>query len=92
MKKALVMCRTGMGSSMILVTKLRNIIKDNNFPLSIEHDIATGSFGHNADVIITMADLIDDFKDSGAYVIGVKDIMDVEFLTNELRKYFEGFQ
>ena len=39
-------------------------------------------------MIVTMEDLIDEFKDSKAYVIGVKDIMDMEFLEKELDKYF----
>lgn len=90
MKKALVMCRTGMGSSMILVTKLKKVIAENAFPLTIEHDVASGAYGHNADLIITMSDLIDEFKDSGVYVIGIKDIMDTDYMKKELEKYFES--
>ena len=45
--------------------------------------------GHHPDVIITMSDLVDEFKDSGCYVIGIKDIMDEEYMTNELKKFFE---
>lgn len=41
------------------------------------------------DIIITMEDLIEEFKNSKAYVIGVKDIMDMNFLEGELNKYFE---
>ena len=40
------------------------------------------------DIIITMEDLIDEFKGSSAYVIGVKDITDTEFMEQELDKYF----
>ena len=43
----------------------------------------------NVDIIITMEDLIEEFKNSKAYVIGVKDIMDMNFLEGELNKYFE---
>lgn len=35
-----------------------------------------------------MEDLIDEFKGSDAYIIGVKDIMDVDFIESELNKYF----
>ena len=31
----------------------------------------------------------DEFKDSGCYVIGIKDIMDVDYMTQELKKFFE---
>ena len=80
MKKGLVMCRTGMGSSLMLKIKLEKIIEENNFPLELEH---------HPDVIITMSDLVDEFKDSGCYVIGIKDIMDTDYMTQELKKFFE---
>lgn len=87
MKKALVMCRTGMGSSMILCIKLRKLIDDNNFPIEVEHDVASGFQGHDCDLIITMEDLVDDFKDTGIYTIGIKDIMDTKHMEEELKKY-----
>ena len=89
MKKGLVMCRTGMGSSLMLKIKLERIIQQNNFPLELEHDVLSGALGHQPDVIITMSDLVDEFKDSGCYVIGIKDIMDVDYMTQELKKFFE---
>ena len=59
------------------------------YPLDVTHDAFSGFAGQqNVDVIVTMEDLIDEFKDSKAYVIGVKDIMDMEFLEKELDKYF----
>lgn len=45
MKKGLVMCRTGMGSSMMLCIKLNKIIAKNNFPLELEHDVFSGIAG-----------------------------------------------
>ena len=89
MKKGLVMCRTGMGSSLMLKIKLQKIIDENNFPLELEHDVLSGALSHQPDVIITMSDLVDEFKDSGCYVIGIKDIMDVNYMTQELKKFFE---
>lgn len=89
MKKGLVMCRTGMGSSMMLCIKLRKVIQENNLPMEVEHDVIMGAGGHNADVIITMADLVDEFKNSGVPVIGIRDIMDTDYMERELRKLFE---
>ena len=89
-KKALIMCRTGMGSSMMLKIKVDKLIDKNKYPLDVTHDAFSGFAGQqNVDIIITMEDLIDEFKDSSAYVIGVKDIMDVDYLERELNKYFE---
>ena len=90
-KKALIMCRTGMGSSMMLKIKVDKLIDKNKYPLDVTHDAFSGFAGQqNVDIIITMEDLIDEFKDSTAYVIGVKDIMDVDYLERELNKYFES--
>lgn len=91
MKKALIMCRTGMGSSMMLKIKVDKLIDKNHYPLDVTHDAFSGFAGQqNVDIIITMEDLIDEFKGSSAYVIGVKDIMDINYLENELNKYFEN--
>ena len=90
-KKALIMCRTGMGSSMMLKIKVDKLIDKNKYPLDVTHDAFSGFAGQqNVDIIITMEDLIDEFKDSSAYVIGAKDIMDVDYLERELNKYFES--
>ena len=88
-KTALIMCRTGMGSSLMLKIKVDKLIMKNNFPLDVTHDAFSGVAGQQkTDIIITMDDLVDEFKGSSAYVIGVKDIMDVDYIESELKKYF----
>lgn len=88
-KKCLIMCRTGMGSSMMLKIKVEKLIDKKGYPMDVTHDAFRGFAGQqNVDIIITMEDLIDEFKGSSAYVIGVKDITDTEFMEQELDKYF----
>ncbi len=88
-KKCLIMCRTGMGSSMMLKIKVEKLIDKKGYPMDVTHDAFSGFAGQqNVDIIITMEDLIDEFKGSSAYVIGVKDITDTEFMEQELDKYF----
>ena len=90
-KKALVMCRTGMGSSMMLKIATEGVIETNGWPMDVEHDALSGYMGQtNVDVIITMSDLTDEFEGSSAYVIGVNDIMDTDTLERELKKYFDS--
>lgn len=90
-KKCLIMCRTGMGSSLMLKIKVDKLIDKNKYPMDVTHDAFSGFAGQqDVDIIITMEDLIDEFKNSKAYVIGVKDIMDVDYLESELNKYFES--
>ncbi len=89
MKKGLVVCRTGMGSSMMLMIKLNKVIEQNKFPLELEHDVFSGVGGHGVDLVITMNDLVDEFKGKDVYVIGIKDIMDAAYMEAELKKYFD---
>ena len=51
-------------------------------------DTESDAYEEWAELHEDMEDLIDEFKGSSAYVIGVKDIMDMEFLEKELDKYF----
>lgn len=89
-KKCLIMCRTGMGSSMMLKIKVDRLIDKNGYPMDVTHDAFSGFAGQqNVDIIITMEDLIQEFKSTRAYVIGVKDIMNTAWLEAELDKYFE---
>lgn len=88
-KTALIMCRTGMGSSLMLKIKVDKLIQKNKYPLEVTHDAFSGFAGQKADIIITMEDLMDEFKGSKSYVIGVKDIMDIAFIENALNTYFE---
>ena len=83
-KKALVMCRTGMGSSMMLKIATEGVIEKNGWPMDVEHDALSGYMGQ------TMSDLTDEFEGSSAYVIGVNDIMDTDTLERELKKYFDS--
>ena len=39
MRRGLVVCRTGMGSSMMLRIKLEQVIGENKFPIEMEHDV-----------------------------------------------------
>lgn len=87
MKTALVVCRTGMGSSMMLNIKLSKVINKNDFPLEVEHDVLAGLSGHKPDLIIAMNDLLDEVRDAAPCVIGIRDIMDTDYMEAELRKF-----
>lgn len=83
------MCRTGMGSSMMLKIKVEKLISKKGYPMDVTHDAFDGFAGQrNVDVIVTMSDLVEEFKGSKAYIIGVHDIMDMDFLEKELDKFF----
>ena len=76
MYKALVCCRAGMGSSMLLKIKADQVIGENNFPIETEHGNLDSLNGFNGDVVITMDDLADELKDKVPYALGIRNIMD----------------
>ena len=51
---ALVCCRAGMGSSMMLKIKIDQVIKENNLPVETEHGNLDSLIGFTGDLVITM--------------------------------------
>lgn len=88
--KALIMCRAGMGSSLMIKIKVDKLIRDNKYPIDVSHDAYSGFAGQtNVDLIITMDDLVEEFSKTDAYVIGIKDIMDVNYMKEEIDKFLQ---
>ena len=76
MYKALVCCRAGMGSSMLLKIKADQVIKENNYPIETEHGNLDSLMGFNGDLVITMDDLSNELADKVPYALGIRNIMD----------------
>lgn len=86
------MCRTGMGSSLMLKINVQKVVDKLGVELDLEHDVFSGFSGRDTDIIITMDDLADEFKYSDKYVIAVTDIMDLDYIEQELTEYFNKNQ
>ncbi|MFU0790368.1 PTS sugar transporter subunit IIB [Virgibacillus proomii] len=89
MKVALVACRTGMGSSMMLKIRVQQVIRENNFPIKVQHDTLSAVNQFNGDLLITLDDLVPDVKDKVKYAIGIKNLMDKNEIKTKLSKYLE---
>lgn len=76
MYKALVCCRAGMGSSMLLKIKADQVIRENNFPIVTEHGNLDSLVGFRGDLVITMDDLAGELKDRVPYALGIRNIVD----------------
>lgn len=75
MKKILVVCRTGMGTSMLLKIKVEQIISSLNLDAEVYHDVTSAMNGYNdIDILVTMKDLADEFEGKFPIVIGVESI------------------
>lgn len=87
MYKALVACRTGMGSSMLLKIKVDQVIKENDYPIVATHSNLDELLSQKWDFIVTMSDITDDVKDKVPYCIAIHNLMDKA----EIKRGIEGF-
>ncbi|AKC95035.1 PTS sugar transporter subunit IIB [Sneathia vaginalis] len=92
MKRGLVVCRTGMGSSMMLRIKLEQVISENNLDIDLEHDVLSAITNYDVDFVVTMNDLVDQVKDDVKAVIGIEDLMNKEELKAKLLDYLNKNQ
>ena len=75
---ALICCRAGMGSSMMLKIKCDQVIKENNLPNETEHGNLDSLIGFNGDLVITMSDLTDELNADPRVpsAVGITNIVD----------------
>ena len=87
MHKALVACREGVGSSLMLKIKVNEVIKENDFPIEVEHSSLDGVVGFPGDMIITLTDVADELREKNVpqEIVGVVNIVD----KNEIKAKLE---
>lgn len=87
MYKALVCCRAGMGSSMLLKIKADQVIKENDFPIETEHGNLDSLDGFNGDLVITMDDLSAELANQVPYALGIRNIVDKEEMKAKIEEF-----
>lgn len=73
--KALVVCGTGMGSSILLKIQVERVVRDNQLPVTVSSDLVSAAKGSDADFFISMSDLVSSLTQFGKPVIGIKNIV-----------------
>lgn len=86
---ALVCCRAGMGSSMMLKIKIDQVIKENNLPVETEHGNLDSLIGFTGDLVITMSDLTDELSadERVPSAIGITNIVDKAEMKQKLEAW-----
>lgn len=76
--RALVCCRAGMGSSMMLKIKCDQVIKEEGLPIETEHGNLDSLIGFDGDLVITMSDLTDELNADPRVpsAVGITNIVD----------------
>lgn len=73
--KLLVVCGTGMGSSIMLKVQVERTVKENNLPFEVNSDLVSSAKGSGADVFVSMADLVPILQPLGKPVVGIMNIV-----------------
>lgn len=86
MHKALVACRAGVGSSLMLKIKVNEVVKENNLQLVVEHSSLDGLNGFDGDMVITIIDVAQELEEKKVpyEVVGIRNIVDKEEIKTKL--------
>ena len=78
MHKALIDCRAGVGSSLMLKIKVNEVIRENDFPIEVEHASLDAVSGFTGDLIITLTDVANELREKNLQqtIIGINNIVD----------------
>ncbi|MBS4750941.1 PTS ascorbate transporter subunit IIB [Granulicatella sp. zg-ZJ] len=88
MAKALVACRAGVGSSLMLKIKVLEVVKEEGFDLQIEHSSLDGVPGFDGELLITLPDVAQELTEKGVpqKVVGITNIVDKKEIKEKLEK------
>lgn len=89
MYNALICCRAGIGSSMLLKIKTDQVIEENNFPICTKHGGLDEVYNYDGDLVITMEDLYNELKSRVSSIIGIKNIMDKDEIKSKLEEFLK---
>lgn len=89
MHKALVACRAGVGSSLMLKIKVNEVVKEHKLPVQVEHSSLDGVPGFDGDILITLVDVAEELKGKGLkqHIIGIANIVDKKEIYDKLTAY-----
>jgi PTS system ascorbate-specific IIB component len=88
MKKILVVCGNGLGSSFIVEMNVKNVLKDMGVEASVSHTDLTTAKSEVADLYIGSRDLISNLEDGNKTIEGLTNILDQNELRSVLEKHF----
>ena len=88
MKKILVVCGNGLGSSFIVEMNVKNVLRDMGVEASVSHTDLTTAKSEEADLYIGSRDLISNLEDGNKTIEGLTNILDQNELRSVLEKHF----
>ncbi|MGV3346479.1 PTS sugar transporter subunit IIB [Enterobacteriaceae bacterium LUAb1] len=78
MKKVLIVCGNGLGSSFIVEMNVKKIIAELGKSAEVSHTDLTSAKSENADIIIAAQDIASQLKGHSAMIFGLSNLLDNE--------------
>ena len=88
MKKILVVCGNGLGSSFILEINAKNVLGQLGVEAEVTHTDLTTAKTENADIYLGPKDIIATLDDGTRTIIGLMNILDQNELKSALESHF----
>jgi PTS system ascorbate-specific IIB component len=76
MKKVLIVCGNGLGSSFIVEMNVKKIVKELGKEAEVGHTDLTSAKSEHADLIIAAKDIADQLASHSAKVVGLTNLLD----------------
>ena len=89
--KLLVVCGTGMGSSIMLKVQVERVVNANNLPVIVNSDVVSAAKGSDADFFVCMLDLVEHLSQLNKPVVGIKNIVNRDEILAGIKKQLEEF-
>ena len=76
MKKVLIVCGNGLGSSFIVEMNVKKILKELNKDAEVYHTDLTSAISDTADIILSAKDIAEHLSSHSAKVFGLSNLLD----------------
>ncbi|MCM3019473.1 PTS system ascorbate-specific IIB component [Priestia megaterium] len=88
MKKILVVCGNGLGSSFIVEMNVKKILGELGVEAQVSHTDLTTSKTEQADIYLGSADIVNQLDDGTRTVVALQNILNQAEIKGALQKYF----
>lgn len=85
MKKVLIVCGNGLGSSFIVEMNVKKILKEINKEAEVSHTDMTSAKSESADIILSAKDIAEHLGSHSAKVFGLSNLLD----NNKIKEILE---
>lgn len=94
MIQALVACRAGVGSSLMLKIKLNEVIAEHNLPMEVQHSSLDELASFSGPIVVTLSDVADDLRAEKVpkEIVGITNILDKNEIYTKIQKALEDIK